>query len=265
MEGGMTYRRLIDINCDMGEAFGQWRLGETDDTLLMPLITSANVAGGFHAGDPNHIDLSVRYAKANGVGLGAHPGYADLQGFGRRTIRAKPEELVNDVVYQIGAVREFGRRHGVKLQHVKLHGALAIDAGADTVLARLFVEAIQAIDPDLFVMGMQVWETVKQAQTAGLPVIREFYADRDYDVSGNIVFARRVNRPDPEAVGKKVLRACREGTVTTVDGQEIEVAFESICFHSDTPGSYEMAKAIRTTLAAAGIKVAPIVEVLSSI
>lgn len=261
----MTYRQKIDINCDMGEAFGAWRLGLTDDEQLMPLITSANVAAGFHAGDPNHLDRSVRLAKANGVALGAHPGYADLQGFGRRTLKAPPEELVNDIVYQIGAVREFGRRHGVPLQHVKLHGALAIDSGADPVLAEAFAQAIEAIEPTLFVMGMQVWATVQAAQARGLPVIREFYADRDYGPEGNIVFARKVARPDPAAVGAKVLRACREGLVTTVEGKDIEVAFESVCFHSDTPGSFEMAKGIRTALAEGGIEVAPITDVLATI
>ncbi|SNB72013.1 UPF0271 protein [Arboricoccus pini] len=261
----MTYRPKIDINCDMGEAFGAWRLGLTDDELLMPLITSANVAAGFHGGDPNHLDRSVRLAKANGVGLGAHPGYADLQGFGRRTLKAPAEELVNDIVYQMGAVREFGRRHGVPLQHVKLHGALALDAGADPVLAEAFAATIEAIEPTLFVMGMQVWETVKAAQARGLPVIREFYADRDYGPDGNIVFARKVDRMDPATVGQKVLRACREGLVTTVEGEDIEVAFESICFHSDTPGSLEMAKGIRAALAEGGIEVAPITDVLATI
>lgn len=261
----MTYRTKIDINCDMGEAFGQWRLGETDDALLMELITSANVAAGFHAGDPNHIDRSVQLAKANGVALGVHPGYADLQGFGRRTIRARPEELVNDIVYQVGAVREFGRRHGVELQHVKLHGALAIDAGADPVLAEAFAGCMQELDPSLYVMGMQVWKSVQEAQRLGLKVMREFYADREYGPDGNIVFARSVGRLDPEAAAQKVLRACREGTVTTVEGKDIEVAFESVCFHSDTPGSLDIIKAIRALLAREGIEVAPIEDVLSSI
>ena len=121
------YRTTVDLNCDMGEGFGHWSYGDAPDSDLMPLISSANVAAGFHAGDPNQMDAVAGLAAEHGVGLGAHPGYADLQGFGRRTISAKPEELVNDVIYQTGALREFGRRHGIGLQHVKPHGALYMD------------------------------------------------------------------------------------------------------------------------------------------
>ena len=261
----MTYRTKIDINCDMGEAFGAWRLGETDDAKLMPLITSANVAAGFHAGDPNHVDRSVQLAKQHGVGLGSHPGYGDLQGFGRRTIKAPPSELVNDVIYQMGAVREFGRRHGIGTQHVKLHGALAMDAAVDADLSAAFIDALQGYEPDLLVLGMSASETCRIAKERGQPFVREFYADRGYSRSGSIVFARTVSRPDPEALAARVVRACQEGTVETVDGETIELPFESICFHSDTPGSYDVIVAIRAALDAAGIKVVPVTEVMASV
>lgn len=260
----MTYRASVDINCDMGEAFGAWRLGEASDEELMPLVTSANVATGFHAGDPVIMDRAARLARRHGVGLGAHPGYADLQGFGRRTIRASPEELVADVVYQTGAMREVARRHGLPLQHVKLHGALHMDAAADEALSRAHLEALQAIDPSLLVFCMHWSRTYAVARELGQPVVREFYADRDYDRAGSIVFARKVARLEPARVAEKVLRACREGRVTTVDGEDIEVPFESICFHSDTPGALEMARAIRAALDEEGIRVLPVTEVLAA-
>ena len=260
----MTYRSLIDINCDMGEAFGQWRLGETDDALLMPLITSANVAAGFHAGDPNHIDRSVRLAKEHGVGLGAHPGYHDLQGFGRRTIKAPVAELVNDIVYQMGAVHEFAKRHKVPVQHVKLHGGMAVDSAVDEALSEAFIDVLRDLDPNLPALGMHASVTCRIAREKGQPFVREFYADRGYDRSGRIVFVRSMSRPDPEALAARVVRACQEGTVETVDGETIEIPFESICFHSDTPGSYDVIKAIRAALDRAGIKVVPFTDVLAT-
>ena len=250
------YRTTIDLNCDMGESFGQWTLGDSCDAELMPLISSANVAAGFHAGDPNQMDAAVRLAAEHGVGLGAHPGFSDLQGFGRRAINARPEELVNDILYQTGAVREFGRRHNVRLQHVKPHGALFMAAARDAELSRLFIEALQKTGPDLLVFCMGVSETCRIAGEAGQPVVREFYADRDYDSTGSIVFARKMRRLDPQQVAEKCFRACSQGRVRTVSGDDIEVRFESICFHSDTPGAFAIGSAIREILSANGITIA---------
>ena len=252
----MTARTTIDINCDMGEAFGPWRIGEAGDDALMPLISSANIATGFHAGDPNLMDRSVAAAAARGIGIGAHPGFRDLQGFGRRHIAAPAEELVNDVLYQVGALASFARRHGVALQHVKLHGALFMHAARDTAFSAALVDAIQRVGPELLVYCMDVSETYAIAQRAGLGTVRELYADRDYDRSGSIVFARRVERPDPQRVADKILRACRDGRVGTVEGDTIDIAFDSICFHSDTPGALELATAMRDALIADGIRVA---------
>jgi UPF0271 protein len=251
------YRTTIDLNCDMGESFGHWSYGDAADSALMPLISSANVATGFHAGDPNHMDAVTQLVGNHGVGLGAHPGYKDLQGFGRRTIAAKPEELVNDILYQMGALREFGRRHGVPLQHLKPHGALYMTCANDAELSRQLIEAMQRTAPDVFIYCMSMSETYRIALEAGQPVIREFYADRDYDQTGSIVFARKMRALDPNAVAAKCLRACQEGKVTTVDGAEIEIPFESICFHSDTPGALAIGTAVRQLLLDNGVNIAP--------
>lgn len=255
-------RDIVDLNCDMGEGFGQWSLGDTSDEELMALISSANIAAGFHAGDPNSIDRVVRLAKDHGVGLGAHPGYNDLQGFGRRYIDTSPEELVNDILYQVGAIREFARRHGVRLQHIKPHGALYMEAARNETLSWQIVETLHGMNDDVILYCMDISKTCEIARQVGLPVAREFFADRDYGDDGAIVFRRRVERPDPEAIAQKCLRACREGVVVTETGKEIEIGFESICFHSDTPGSAAIGRAIRDTLTAGGVTIAPAATVL---
>ncbi len=248
-------RTVIDVNCDMGEAFGAWSLGDTDDSALMPFISSANVAAGFHAGDPNLMDRTIQLAAQAGVRVGAHAGYRDLQGFGRRFINAKSDELVNDVVYQVGAVREFARRHGLALQHVKPHGALYMEAAKNAELSKVLVEAMQKIGPDLHLYCMDISVTYAIAKQAGQPVIREFFADREYDRSGSIVFVRRVGALDPERMADKVIRACLDGKVRTVEGDDIDIEFDSVCFHSDTPGALAIAQALKAAFAANGIRV----------
>ena len=252
----------VDINCDLGEAFGPWRLSDADDAKLMQVISSANVATGFHAGDPNLMDTTVRLATQYGVGIGAHPGYRDLQGFGRRRIDGASEEIVNDVVYQIGALREFARRHGAQLQHVKPHGALYMELAANEALSRSFISLMRTVAPSAFVFCMDISKTYRIAVEAGQPVIREFYADRDYDRSGSIVFTRQGKKLDPQAVAEKVVRACQTGKVRTVEGDDIDIEFESICFHSDTPGALEIATAMRSALIASGIRIAPVSEII---
>lgn len=248
----------VDISCDMGEGFGQWQLSETDDARLMTMISSANIAAGFHAGDPNLIDRTVQLAIANKVGIGVHPGYRDLQGFGRRRIAGSNEELVNDIVYQVGAVREFTRRHGGTLQHVKPHGALYMELAANEAFSRTFVGLMRTIAPNAFIFCMGASATYRIAREMGQPVVREFYADRDYNRDGTIVFARSVNRFDNKTVAEKVVRACREGKVTTAEGEDIDIGFESICVHSDTPGAAELLETIRAALKANGIRIAPV-------
>lgn len=255
-------KRVVDLNCDMGEGFGQWTLGDAPDEDIMALISSANVATGFHAGDPNSMNRVVQLAGKYGVGLGAHPGYNDLQGFGRRRIETSAEELVNDIIYQVGALREFGRRHGVSLQHIKPHGALYMEAAVNEQLSQHLVETIADVSGDTILFCMGISKTYEIAKQNGLPVVREFYADRDYDASGSIVFRRQVGRPNIEQVAAKCVKACKEGMVTTVEGEDVEIAFESICFHSDTPGALEMGKAIRAALTDAGISIAPAATVI---
>ena len=248
-------RKIIDLNCDMGEGFGHWVLSDAPDEELMALISSANIAAGFHAGDPNSMDRVIKLAQTYGVGLGAHPGYRDLQGIGRRYIKTTPEELVNDIIYQVGAVREFGRRHGIRLQHVKPHGALYMHVAKDEALAAALVEALQKVDPQLFLycMGGSVLHRI--ARAAGQPVVREFYADRDYGPNGFIVFTRRVSALDPKAVAQKVLLACEQGVVKTIDGQTVAIEFDSVCIHSDTPGALSLVQETRQLLDARGVQV----------
>lgn len=253
----------VDINCDMGEGYGPWQLGDTSDDVLMGLISSANIAAGFHAGDPNLIDRTVRLAAEHGVGVGAHPGYRDLQGFGRRRIDGSAAELVNDIIYQVGALKEFAKRHGVRLQHVKPHGALYMELAGNDELSDAFIAYMRKVEPDtpIFCMGMS--RTYELARQAGHPVAREFFADRDYGDDGAIVFTRRVGKLDPEAIAAKVVKACRTGKVTTVTGNEVDIAFETICFHSDTPGSADIARIMRTRLTEAGIKIVPLSQLLN--
>lgn len=252
----------VDLNCDMGEAFGRWRIADADDEAIMGLISSANIAAGFHAGDPMLMDETVRLAAQHGVGVGAHPGYRDLYGFGRRKISGSTEEIVNDLIYQVGALREFARRYGVNLQHVKPHGALYMEMAVNEDLSRGFVDFMRRTSPDAFVFCMEASQTCRIAREMGQPVVREFYADRDYDRSGSIVFARRVGQLDPERVAEKVVRGCLEGKVRTVEGDDIDIPFESICFHSDTPGCVEIARAIRNALLANDVRIAPVSELV---
>lgn len=245
----------VDLNSDLGEGFGPWTIGDGVDAQLMPMISSANIATGFHAGDPNIMSRTVELAKQHGVGIGAHPGFRDLVGFGRRHIAAPATELVNDMLYQLGALREFARLHGLALQHIKPHGALYMHLARDEEAARLFVETLQRVDPTLLLFCMDGSATCRWAEALGQPVVREFYADREYDVTGSIVFIRRVTAWDPDQVAEKVLRACREGQVRTVNGQDIPIRFDSICIHSDTPGALALVQRTRERLAAAGIAV----------
>lgn len=253
----MSRKTTIDIGCDMGEAFGHWRLGTTDDAKLMTMISSAHIAAGFHAGDPNLMDESVRLALVNKVAIGVHPGFRDLQGFGRRRIVQSTEEMINDIIYQVGALREFAHVHGATVQHVKPHGALYMELAANEAASTTFVKLMRRIAPDTFIYCMGASATYRIARELGQPVVREFYADREYDSTGKIVFTRQPDDYNPKSAAERVVRACLEGKVKPVDGPEIEVGFESICIHSDTPGSVELLFAIREALIENGVEIAP--------
>lgn len=247
--------QTVDINCDLGEGFGRWRIGELPDADLMPLITSANIAAGFHAGDPAIIDETVTLAVHHGVAIGAHMGYNDLQGFGRRSINGSIAELIHDIVYQVGAVAGFARRHGAHMAHVKPHGALYMDMAGRADFSEAFIDYLRKAEPESYVYCMPGFATHKAAQAAGQPLIREFYADRDYDDTGSIVFVRDADRYVPKTIAEKCLRACTEGKVRTITGQDIDIAFDSICVHSDTPGAVAMLEAMHKALTGAGIRI----------
>ncbi|MDQ0390366.1 5-oxoprolinase subunit PxpA [Labrys monachus] len=251
----MGRKTTIDLGCDMGEAYGNWQLGSTDDAKLMTMISSAHIAAGFHAGDPNLMDRSVALALSNKVAIGVHPGFRDLQGFGRRRIVQSTEEMVNDIVYQVGALREFVHLHAGTVQHVKPHGALYMELAANEVASRAFVKMMRRVAPDAFIYCMGASETYRIAKELGQPVVREFYADREYDSTGKIVFTRKPDNYNPKSAADRVVRACLEGKVKPVDGPEIEVGFESICVHSDTPGSVDLLVAIREALGANGVEI----------
>ncbi len=248
-------KKQVDINCDMGEGFGHWRLTDAPEVEIMKLISSANIATGFHAGDPNSMDQLAQLCKEHKVGLGAHPGYRDLQGFGRRYIQASDEELINDITYQIGALQGFGQRHNLSLSHIKLHGALYMEAAVNASLSQQLIALLIKLAPQCSVYCMAGSETEKAAHKAGYRAVREFYADRDYDNSGSIVFTRKVGKLNPQAVADKCLRACTTGLVETVDGVDIAIPFESICFHSDTPNALNIGRAICQKLNDAGIEI----------
>lgn len=247
--------RSIDLNSDMGEGFGPWTIGDGVDDEIMALISSANIATGFHAGDSSIMSHTAKTAAQYGVSIGAHPGFRDLVGFGRRHINANSEELVNDIMYQVGAMREIAKMHNLSLQHVKPHGALYMHAAKNTEFADLLVTQLHTISPELLLYVMHGSAVHKAALKIGHPVICEFYADRDYDLSGSIVFTRRVNSLDPLHVAEKVLKACQKGKVQTVEGKEIDISFDSVCIHSDTPGALNLIKATRDLLDQAGIHI----------
>ena len=247
----------IDLNCDMGESFGPWKMGL--DEQMMEYITSANVAGGFHAGDPHVMRRTVELARDHGVAVGSHAGFPDLVGFGRREMDATPREVQDDVLYQLGALREFARFYGMDVQHVKPHGALYMMAARDEALSRAIIEAIQRVDPNLILFCMQASVTYDLACRMGQPVAAEFYADRGYNPDGTIVFTRSVDHePDAEHVAARVVRAVKEGKVRADNGQDIDVEVSTVCVHGDTPGAVNLARVIVQRLRENNIDLKPI-------
>jgi 5-oxoprolinase (ATP-hydrolysing) subunit A len=241
----------------MGESFGPWKMGFDEE--MMQYISSANIAGGFHAGDPTTMRKTVALAKDHGVAVGVHPGYRDLVGFGRREIDVPPDEIHDEIIYQLGALREFARYYDMEIQHVKPHGALYMVAARDEELSRAIIEAIQRVDPGLLLFCMQASVTYQLAQKMDQPVVAEFYADREYNDDAQIVFTRSVAEElDPEEVGNRVVRAVTEKKVKTESGKDIEVASDSVCVHGDTPGAIRLAEAIARKLGENGIEIRPL-------
>lgn len=256
----MTYlpapdARRIDLNADLGEGFGPWALA--DDDALLDLVTSANVACGFHAGDPMIMRATTRAAVERGVSIGAHVAYRDLAGFGRRFLAVTPAELTADVVYQLGALDAFARLAGDRVRYVKPHGALYNAIVRHEEQARAVVDAVVAYDATLPVVGMSGSAVLRLAREAGLPVVHEVFADRGYEPDGSLVprGAQGAVLHDPLEVADRALRLVTEGVVVASDGREITVEADSVCVHSDTPGAVSLLTEVRRVLEASGVVV----------
>src|SRR6476660_6612574 len=228
----------IDLNCDLGESFGRWTLGQ--DAELMESISSCNVACGFHAGDPDVMRRTVRLAKENGIAIGAHPGLPDLVGFGRRTMSVTPQEVEALVLYQVGALAAIARAEGATLRHVKAHGALYNMAIRDRPLADAIARAVAAFDSSLLLFGLPGSELLRAGEAAGLPVAAEGFADRAYEPDGSLTPRSLPDAVihDPDAVVARAVLMAREGVVVARNGDEVPMRVATICTHGDTPGSH---------------------------
>lgn len=245
----------IDLNADVGEGFGPWPMG--NDAALIPLVTSVNVACGFHAGDPLTIRRTVRLALDAGCAVGAHPGYPDLVGFGRRAMDLAPDELEAAVLYQVAALAGIVRAEGGRLAHVKPHGALYNRAAVDPAVADAVARAVAAADPSLRLVGPPGSALLGAGAAAGLPCLAEGFADRAYEVDGSLRSRRLPSAllDDPARAGAQAVSIARDGRVTAVDGTVIALAAATLCVHGDTAGAAAIAAVVRRELSAAGITV----------
>jgi 5-oxoprolinase (ATP-hydrolysing) subunit A len=248
----------IDLNCDLGESFGPWVMG--NDEAMIELATSVNVACGFHAGDADIMRKTVELAKARGVSIGAHPGYRDLHGFGRRPVPGlKSSEIENMIAYQIGALQAIATAAGHKVTHVKAHGALSNVACEDDMTAQAIANAIKAVDPSLVFVVLANSRLVTAGEKADLPMVHEVFADRAYEDDGQLVSRRKAGAVlhDAKLITERVVRMVQDGEVISVSGKRMKMRTDTVCIHGDTPGAVEIAKLLRKALADAGIAVAP--------
>ncbi|MDX2104364.1 MAG: 5-oxoprolinase subunit PxpA [Alphaproteobacteria bacterium] len=248
----------IDLNSDLGESFGAWTMG--NDEAMLSIVTSANVACGFHAGDPVVMASTLALAQQKGVAVGAHPGFLDLWGFGRRVIRGdSPSDIEAMVAYQIGALQALAARAGLRVTHVKAHGALGNLSAEEEELALAIARAVRAVDRDLMLVAMAGSQQERAAEAMGLAYAREVFADRAYDDAGRLVSRKLPGAVlhDAEACAIRALRMVEDGAVTSQSGKRIPVGIDTICVHGDTPDAVAMARAVRATLEAAGVTVAP--------
>jgi UPF0271 protein len=248
----------IDLNGDVGESFGAYTIGH--DEALLRHVTSANVACGFHGGDPSVMRQTVRLAVENGVALGAHPGFPDLQGFGRREIKLSAQEVENLVAYQIGALAGMAATEEARLHHVKPHGALYNMAARDRVLADAVARAVVAVDATLVLYGLSGSCLVEAGEAAGLRTAAEVFADRAYNSDGSLVPRGQPGAviDDPNALVTRAVRLVQEGVVTARGGESVVLRRDTICLHGDTPGAGDLAARLRSGLRASGIRVLPI-------
>ncbi len=252
-------KRKIDINCDLGESYGVFKIG--NDEKIMPHITSANIACGFHAGDPTTIAHTIDIAKKHGVAVGAHPGYPDIMGFGRREMQLTSEEAKNYTLYQVSALQGFAKAANLDLQHVKPHGALYNMAAKDEKLSNAIIEAIKALDTDLIVFAPPNSTLSEAAAKNRLRVAHEFFADRAYNPDGSLVSRKQSNAiiQNPKKVVERVVKAVEDGTVAAANGEVLDVGrVHTVCVHGDTPVALELAETIRKGLIRAGIEVKPV-------
>jgi len=254
----MTAR--IDFNCDMGESFGAYKMGQDEE--IIKYITSANIACGFHAGDPNWMRRTVKLAEERGVAIGAHSSYPDLAGFGRRNMSVSPCEAKNDTIYQIGALAAF--TSAKKLQHVKPHGAMYNMAVKDESLARAICEAILEVDPDIVLIALAGSQWVDIARDMGLRVAREAFADRALNADGTLVPRSKPGSviEDVGEVAQRSVKMVTEGKVTAITGEEIDLSADTLCLHSDTPNSIQLASFIRSALEAEGVEIVPLGQIV---
>ena len=248
----------IDLNCDLGESFGAWQMG--NDAAMIDLATSVNVACGFHAGDADTMRKTVQLAKARGVSIGAHPGYRDLHGFGRRPVAGlSAAEIENLVAYQIGALQAVATLAGHKVTHVKAHGALSNVACEDDMTARAIASAIKAVDRNLKFVVLANTRLVTAGEAAGLPLVHEVFADRAYEDDATLVSRRKPGAVlhDTAQIAERVVRMVEDRAVVSVSGKTIKVQLDTVCIHGDTPGAVEIARAVRQALKDSGIEVRP--------
>ena len=252
----------VDLNSDLGESFGRYTLGMDAD--ILQLVSSANVACGYHASDPLVMNKTIAMAKEAGVRVGAHPGFPDLMGFGRRNMDVSPAEAKAYTLYQLGALDAFCKAHGVKMQHVKPHGAMYNMAGKDYALSKAICEAIYEYDKDLIVMALSGGELVHAAEDMGLKVAREVFADRAYEEDGSLVNRRKEGAmiTDENEAISRVVRMIKEQKVTAITGKDIPIKADSVCVHGDGVKALAFVKKIRETLTAEGVEIVPLVDIV---
>ncbi|MBY6136708.1 LamB/YcsF family protein [Nocardioides marinus] len=248
--------RTVDLNADMGESFGAWSLG--DDAGLLDIVTSANIACGYHAGDPDVMAATMKIAVANGTGIGAHPGFPDLQGFGRRRMSVPNETLGNMVRYQLGAAQAMARAAGGEVRHLKLHGALANMASENVEMARACYEAALSVDPEIIVMVLAGTAQQQAAQELDCKTACEIFADRAYNNDATLVDRSLPGAVihDPAEAGRRMVDMVREGAIITADGTRIPTRIDTICLHGDTPTALAIAQAVRSALLESGVSLA---------
>lgn len=247
----------IDLNSDLGEGYGPWTMG--DDAAMLDIVSSANIACGFHAGDPAGLLSVLRQAAARGVAVGAHVSYPDRVGFGRRSMDVAPDDLTADVIYQIGALQGLARAAGTRVTYVKPHGALYNTIADDARQADAVIAGIRAVNPSLVLMGLAGAPVLERARAAGLTVVAEAFADRAYTAAGALVSRRQKGAVlhDPDLIAARMLRLATEGVLEAEDGSILRLEADSICVHGDSPGAVAIAARVRDALVAGGVSVAP--------